>query len=299
MINFFRAKPPRAPLVSLDRRVRQLEIVTSRLVREGFAGQYHSAFHGRGLEFSQVREYQPGDDVRTIDWNVTARTSVPHVKEFVEERDLTLLVALDISASMTFGSLDRRKSELAAELVAVLSYAALKNNDRVGIVTFAERVERFVAPSRGRRHALHVIRTAVAAAPRRERSSIAPLARFAENVFRRRSVVVIISDFLDFPLGRNFTRLVRQHDVVALRVTDPRESILPNRGLVRFRDAESGAHGLVDLSSPKSRELILSRRALIDSELRRSGADVLELSTAAPYDRTLIHFFEKRGVRRR
>lgn len=296
-MNLFRARAPRPPVVSLHRRVRELEIVTARLVREGFAGQYHSAFHGRGLEFAQVREYQPGDDIRTIDWNVTARSGVPHVKQFVEERDLTILLALDTSASMGFGSLDRRKSDLAAELVAVLSYAALKNSDRVGLVTFAERVTKFIPPERGRNHVLHIVRTAAAATPR-GRSSLTALDSFLTNVFPKRAIVIVLSDFLDMALGRDFARLGRKHDVVAFRLTDPREAILPSRGLVRLRDAETGKLMTVDLAKKSFASELLRRRARIESDLRRAGVDLLELSTATPYDRTLISFFERRTARR-
>ena len=293
-MKLFFPKPPRQPAVSLHRRIRQLEIVTSKLVREGFAGQYHSAFHGRGLEFSQVREYQPGDDVRTIDWNVTARTGLPHVKQFVEERDLTILLALDISPSMSFGSIDRRKSEVAAELVSVLSYSALKNHDRVGLVTFSDKVHRFVTPKRGRAQVTAVTRAALVATPTGTRTTFVPLERFLHNVLRRRSVLIVLSDFLDATGGRELTRLGERHDVVAMRITDPREAILPRQGLVRLRDAEHGHRITIDLADPLPHSEMQRRRARLDSELRRAQIDTVEISTVTPYERPLVDFFQRR-----
>src|SRR3954466_12198657 len=244
----FRPKPPeiREPVA---RRVRELEVLSARMIRAGFAGDYHSAFHGRGIEFSQVREYLPGDDIRTIDWNVTARSGVPHVKEFVEERDLTVLVAVDVSGSMGFGSVDWRKCDVAAELAAVFAFSAVQNSDRIGLLLYANGVQGYIAPRRGRMHAQVIVRAAVDAAMRGPKgvADLEGAARYLEQVSTRRAVVIVISDFLDQNFERTMRRLNRRHDVVAIAVGDPREERFPDRGLAHVADAETGALRLIDL----------------------------------------------------
>lgn len=289
------------PVVPVARRVRELEITTARLVRQGFAGQYHAAFHGRGLEFSQVRDYIPGDDVRSIDWNVTARTGKPHVKEFVEERDLTMLIVLDVSGSMRFGSLDRRKSTVAAEVVAALSYAALYNGDRVGLLLYgAER--KFITPRRGRSHVQAVVREAILSDQTRapaNQTAFIETERFVTNVMKRRAVLIVISDFIGGDAFRSLRRLAARHDVVAIHVHDPREALFPSRGIVQLVDAESGARSTVDLAS---RGVIDRGRATLQRvplELSRAAVDSVSISTAAPYDRELVRFFERRVTRAR
>src|SRR6059058_2698208 len=227
----------------LSRRVAKLEVLSARLIRAGFAGDYHSAFHGRGIEFSQVREYQPGDDIRTIDWNVTARSGVPHVKEFVEERDLTVIVAIDVSGSMAFGSVDWRKCDVAAELAAVFAFSAVQNSDRIGLLLFSNGIQGYIAPRRGRMHAQVIVRAAVDAAMRGPKGvgDLEGAARYLEQVSTRRAVVIVISDFLDQNFERTMRRLNRRHDVVAITVGDPREERFPDGGLARVVDAESGA----------------------------------------------------------
>jgi uncharacterized protein (DUF58 family) len=298
MINFFRRRRADAIRVSLDRRIRELEMVTSRMIRAGFAGQYHSAFHGRGIEFAQVREYQPGDDIRTIDWNVTARTGVPHVKEFVEERDLTIIIAVDTSASMRFGSLDRRKIELAAELVTILSFAALKNRDRVGLLTFSNAIDAFIPPRSGRTHVQHLARRVLtAAAGTGGAADFELLSRYLGNLFVKRAVLIILSDFLDPGLEQPLRKLSGRHDVIAIELTDPREALFPRRGLVTLVDSESGRRRTVDLRAAS----VAENRQRIDSgvteAMRRTGVDHLKLSTAAPYDRPLREFFQRRVAR--
>ena len=239
---FFRPRKPRFR-VPLTRRVRDLEILSARLIRSGFAGDYHAAFHGRGIEFSQVREYQPGDDVRTIDWNVTARSGSPHVKEFVEERDLTVLVVVDVSGSMGFGSIDWRKCDLAAELVAVFAFSAVQNSDRIGLLLFSNGVQGYVPPRRGRMHAQVIVRAAVDAAMRGP-NGVADLegaARYLEQVSTRRAVVIVISDFLDQNFERTMRRLNRRHDVVAIAIGDPREERFPDGGLARVLELPVGS----------------------------------------------------------
>src|SRR5947207_1673588 len=245
---FFKRKPPelRKPI---PRRVRDLEIASARLIRAGFAGDYHSAFHGRGIEFAQVREYQPGDDIRTIDWNVTARSGVPHVKEFVEERDLTVVVAIDVSGSMGFGSVDWRKCDIAAELAAVFAFSAVQNSDRIGLLLFSTAARLYIPPRRGRPHAQVIVRAAVDAAMRGPQGAadFDGAGRFLERVNAKRSVVIVLSDFLDLNFERAVKRLHRRHDVVAVALSDPREERFPRGALARITDAESGQSRLVDL----------------------------------------------------
>jgi uncharacterized protein (DUF58 family) len=299
-MNFFRSRKPHFR-VPLTRRVRDLEILSARLIRAGFAGDYHSAFHGRGIEFSQVREYQPGDDVRTIDWNVTARSSVPHVKEFIEERDLTVIVAIDVSGSMAFGSIDWRKCDIAAELAAVFAFSAVQNSDRIGLLLFSNRVHAYIPPRRGRMHAQVIVRAVVDAAMRGP-SGVADLdaaARYLEQVSARRAVVIVISDFLDQNFERTLRRLDRKHDVVAIAVGDPREERFPDEGLAQVVDAESGAMRLVDLRRAGVDRRAVQRRQLNERRFRAAGIDHMMVSTAIPYDRELLRFFRERAVRRR
>jgi uncharacterized protein (DUF58 family) len=297
---FFRPRKPRFR-VPLTRRVRDLEILSARLIRAGFAGDYHSAFHGRGIEFSQVREYQPGDDVRTIDWNVTARSGTPHVKEFVEERDLTVLVAVDVSGSMGFGSVDWRKCDIAAELAAVFAFSAVQNSDRIGLLLFSNRIEGYIAPRRGRMHAQVIVRAAVDAAMRGPKgvADLEGAARYLEQVSTRRAVVIVISDFLEQNFERTMRRLNRRHDVVAITVGDPREERFPDHGLAQVADAETGALRLIDLRRADVARRGASRGQQNARRFRAAGVDHLNVSTAIPYDRQLLRFFRERAVRRR
>jgi uncharacterized protein (DUF58 family) len=296
-MNLFRSRPPTATAPNV-RRMRELEIASARLIRAGFAGDYHSAFHGRGIEFSQVREYQPGDDIRTIDWNVTARSGAPHVKEFVEERDLTIMVMIDVSASMAFGSLDRRKCDIAAELAAVFAFSAVENSDRIGLLLFSESVRSYVAPRRGRLHAQVAVRTAIGSAGMCSgRADLSQAALYLERVHPRRSVVVLISDFLDLDFEKTLRRLNERHDLVAVAVTDPREERFPPGGMVRLVDVENGERRLVDSSAVDLARRATLRRDQLAFRFQRAGVDHLDLSTAVPYDRQLLRFFKQR-VRR-
>lgn len=297
---FFRSRPPQYN-VPIVRRVRELEIASARLIRAGFAGDYHAAFHGIGIEFAQVREYQPGDDVRAIDWNVTARSGVPHVKEFMEERDLTILIALDVSGSMGFGSADWRKCDTAAELTAVFAFAAVQNADRVGLLTFAENVRRYVPARRGRPHAQLVVRNAIesAMAAPRGTANLERAALYLERIARKRAVLIIISDFLEMNFERTLRRLDLRHDVIAVSISDPREERLPQRGLGWFVDAESGARRLVDFKAADLARRTAQRRQHAARRFTMAHVDLLEVSTTAPYDRDLIRFFRERLARRR
>jgi uncharacterized protein (DUF58 family) len=299
-VRLFRSRAPqyRVPLV---RRVRELEIISARLIRAGFAGDYHSAFHGRGIEFSQVREYPPGDDVRTIDWNVTARSGVPHVKEFIEERDLTIIVALDVSASMAFGSVDWRKCDIAAELAAVFAFAAVENSDRVGLLLFADGVRHFIPPKRGHAHAQVIVRAAVDAAMTgcRGTSDFDRAATFLQRIQGKRAVVIVISDFLDYNFERTMRRLNTRHDVVAISVTDPREERFPEGGIARLVDAETGRTQIVDFNRAGVAKRAAQRQQQTVRRFRAAGVDLLNVSTAMPYDRELLRFFLERMRRPR
>jgi uncharacterized protein (DUF58 family) len=298
-VRLFRSKPPqyRAPLA---RRVRELEIISARLIRTGFAGDYHSAFHGRGIEFSQVREYQPGDDVRSIDWNVTARSGTPHVKQFIEERDLTVIIAVDVSGSMGFGSVDWRKCDIAAELAAVFAFSAVENSDRVGLLLFNETVQKFIPPRRGHGHAQVIVRAAIDAAMRgcSGESDFDHAAMFLHRIARKRAVILVISDFLDFNFERTLRRLNRRHDVVGVSVTDPREERFPAGGLARVVDAETGAMRLIDLRGAEVSKRAANRDQQTARRFRAAGVDLLTVSTAMPYDRDLVRFFRERMQRR-
>jgi uncharacterized protein (DUF58 family) len=296
--------------------VRQIQLLMKRTVNELLAGEYSSAFRGRGMEFAEVRAYQPGDDVRTIDWNVTARTGEPHVKQFVEERELTIMLVVDLSASGAFGSVDRFKNETAAELCAVLASVANMSNDKVGLLVFTDRVERFDPPRKGSRHALRLVRD-VLSFDAEGHATDAPVAlEHLAGVLRKRAVVFVISDFLFEGAGSSASSssggasrfesalklLARRHDVVALRVSDPREHQLPRAGLIELADAETGERRLVDTSSRRVRERFAARahrhNESLRGQMRRLGVDYAEVTTHEPYVRTLIELFKRREKRR-
>lgn len=272
--------------------------MSAKLVRSGLAGRYHAAFHGRGIEFAQVREYQPGDDVRTIDWNVTARSGIPHVKQFVEERDLSVLIALDASSSMQFGSLTKTKGDVALELLSIFSFAALANGDRVGMILFDERVRLYREPARSRSGTLRMLREAVerhSSCQGKTRPDIA--AEFVRRVMRRRAVVIMISDFLDFDPHQALRPLASGHDVIALQLIDPREERFPVKGLVRLVDLESGRRTDVDLSARRSPLDSLRWRSATDRALRALHVDRFEIPIASDYDQALLRFFNERARR--
>lgn len=292
------AGPSRVSRETLDR-VRRIRIRTRSILESGVAGSYHAVFKGRGMEFEEVREYQPGDDVRTIDWNVTARTGLPHVKKFVEERDLTLLLLVDVSGSQRFGSRYLQKREFATELSAVLAFSAVANHDRVGAVLFSDRIERYVPPARGLDHAQRIVRDLLADEPKGRGTDLAGALRFARQVLRRRSIVAIVSDFQDRGYERLLGSLRRRHDVIALHLVDPHEALLPDAGLVRLQDPETGSARVVDLGDAGNRRaLAASTRDAAASVFKRAGVDALALSTTDPYERPLRGFFEARGRRR-
>jgi uncharacterized protein (DUF58 family) len=285
----------------LFRKIRRIEIRTKGLVNEVFGGEYHSAFRGRGIEFSEVRPYQIGDDVRTIDWNVSARTGETYVKLFEEEREQTLLLAVDVSGSETFGTGGVLKREVAAEICAVLAFSAVRNNDKVGLLLFSDRVERFVPPRKGRRHALRLVRDLFAHEPASTGTDLAGAFDHLVRALRRRAIVIAISDFLDEGYERRLRALSGRHDVVAIHLSDPREEELPAAGLLTLRDAETGQPILVDTSSRRVREAFAQRaaerRRATEAALRSARVDTIAVRTDEDYVEPLVAFFRRRNRR--
>ncbi|MFO7610364.1 MAG: DUF58 domain-containing protein [Candidatus Krumholzibacteriia bacterium] len=282
--------------------VRRIEIRTRRLVDEVFSGEYHSVFKGTGMEFREVREYVPGDDVRTIDWNVTARTGDPFVKIFAEERELTVVLCVDMSRSGWFGSGDRNKVEVAAELCGVLAFSAIANKDKVGLVLFSDRVEKFIPPAKGRSHVLRLIRELLTFVPTGRGTDLNEPLRLLGSVLKRKATVFLVSDFWAGDFTRSLAILGRRHDVVAVRVRDPREIDLPAVGLVRWVDAESGGEFLVDTSSTAAATRLRARARLHDEHLERGlathGVDLVDIDATRSYAEPLRRFFLAREGRR-
>jgi len=285
----------------LVRVVRQLEITTRGLVRSLAAGDYASVFRGRGVEFAEVREYMAGDDIRTIDWNVTARLGVPYVKRFREERQLTVLLVIDVSASGHFGSALRTKRDLAAELAAVLALAGTRHRDRVGTVLYTDRIEWFAPPRSGRRHALTIVDRVLGVEPVGRGTNLPLALDYLEPLLRRRAAVVVISDFMDPDQWGAMERLAPRHDVVAIQLSDPRERALPSIGLATLWDPETGDWTTVDLSLEATRRQLHDRWAEFEASLAQrchaNRIDLLRLSTDRPYSEPLAAFFGRRDRR--
>ena len=285
----------------LFKKAKKIEIASRRLVDEQLAGQYHSVFKGRGLVFSDVRPYYAGDDVRSIDWNITARMNAPHVKQFVEERDRTVNLMIDMSASGYFGSRGSTKREIAAELAAVVAFSAIKNNDRVGLYIVTDKVERYVPPKKGRRHVMRVIGEILAFEPTSRRTDLAKGLDFLGKVARRRSVVFLVSDFLGAGDWERAMRIAAQrHEIVPVVVADPLEQQLPDVGLVVLEDLETGQVVEVDTSSHARRDFAVRARKAADvrdQALRRINLDIVEVDTNRPYVDALIAFFKARAKR--
>ncbi len=283
------------------KKVRYLEISTRGLVNEVVGGEYHSVFKGRGISFAEVREYSYGDDVRTIDWNVTARTGHPYVKVFEEERELTVMLVVDASASGEFGSRERMKGELAIELCALMAFSAIKNQDKVGLIIFSDRMEKFVPPRKGRRHVLRVLRELFYHRPKGRGTDIAVALEYLSHVLKRRAVVFLVSDFLADGFQKPLAVAGRRHDLVAVRVSDRREEELPPIGLVEFEDPETGEHVVVNTSDRRFREqyreVTRIDRESLERTLRRSGVDLVDVRTGEPYMKPLMRFFRQRARR--
>ncbi len=284
-------------------KVRRVEIQTRRLVTDALAGEYHSIFKGRGMEFAEVREYMMGDDIRTIDWNVTSRTGSLHVKKFTEERELTVLLLLDASGSSDFGTRSRFKRELAAEIGALLAFSAIKNNDRVGALVFTDDVEMYVPPRKGRSHVLRVIRDLLYFEPRGRGTNLARACEYLNRITRKRAVVFLLSDFLDSGFEKPLRVAAKKHDLISIFISDPVESEIPGVGLVELEDAETGRRLLVDTSDRKAmvafHERARERARRKREELGAMGVDVIDVETGIPYDRPLLRFFQMRSRRLR
>ncbi|MDB6124173.1 MAG: hypothetical protein JWQ71_3166 [Pedosphaera sp.] len=308
------------------KKIRQIELRTNRLVSETLAGQYHSVFKGQGMNFEEVREYQPGDEVRAIDWNVTARMNHPFVKKFVEERELTLMLLVDVSGSGLFGSGEQSKREMAAEIASVLAFSAIRNNDKVGLILFTEEVEKFIPPRKGRRHVLRVIREILFYEPKRRGTNLNLALEFLTRVTPHKAIAAVVSDFL----GQNITtgalastrrqsgmvlpqslaqasftalrQANRRHDVVAIQITDRYELELPPIGLLVLKDGETGEVVEVNAGDPRKREAFAQRQAKAQAELlrvfRSANIDSIQLRTDQPYGKALGRFFETREKRR-
>ena len=281
--------------------VKRIEIRTNRLVNEALGGEYHSVFKGRGMEFDEVREYQYGDDIRTIDWNVSARLGHFYVKRYVEERELTVVLLVDLSASKDFGTVRRFKNELAAELAALLAFSAIKNNDRVGALIFTDVVEKFIPPKKGRKHVLRVVRELLAYEPQHRRTSIETAVRYLNNVLTKKCVIFLISDFIDQGYEKALRVANQRHDLVALAINDPCERDLPRAGILQLIDPETQEVFWVDTSLNQVRERykklsadFLERRNKI---FKRNRIEFVDLFTDKPYDVPLVKFFRQRAKR--
>jgi len=287
----------------LAKKIRRIQITTTRIVNQVMAGQYQSAFRGRGMEFAEVREYTPGDDIRTIDWNVTARFGKPFVKQFVEERELTVLFLNDLSGSQFFGSVNRLKSELAAEICAVLAFSAIRNNDRVGSVLFSDTIHNFIPPKKGTQHVLRVVRDLLYTRPENRGTDIAGVLDYLNRIQKRRAVVFLVSDFLGSDFEKNLRLAARRHDLVAVVVEDPREYELPDAGWLTLRDPETGRAWTVNTSRKQVRDTWKSEmeklRADRDRLLKSIGIDTLYVSTAHSYESDLYRFLKNRARRMR
>jgi uncharacterized protein (DUF58 family) len=288
-------------LKEILKRIRRIEIITKRMVNDLFSGEYHSVFKGQGMEFDEVREYQPGDDVRTIDWNVTARMGAPYIKRFVEERELVVMFLLDVSASGLFGTHSKTKIDTAAEICALLAFSAIQNNDKVGAIIFSDRVEQYIPPDKGRRHALHVIRNLLFFEPKGTGTDISTALGYLMRVIKRRAIVFVLSDFVSDDFSKPLAMAAKKFDVVAVRIQDKRENDLGRGRLVRLWDQEKGMERIADLSSAKNRErftrLVSAERDRMNTLFTRYGVDSIDIDTAADYVRPLNLFFRARARR--
>lgn len=285
------------------RKVRRIEISTRGMVNDVFSGEYHSVFKGRGMNFAEVREYQFGDDIRSVDWNVTARVGAPFVKVFEEERELTVMLVVDVSRSGDFGTAERMKGEIAVELCALLAFSAIKNHDKVGLIIFSDRIEKFVPPRKGRSHVLRVLRELLYHEPEGTGTDIGQALGYLTRVIRRRAVVFVVSDFLGDDYRKPLSVAGRRHDVVAVRIADPREHQLPAVGYVELEDAETGDRIVVDTADPAFRERFdresRARREAAEKMFRSLKVDFVDIHTDEPYFDPLSRFFRQRARRLR
>jgi uncharacterized protein (DUF58 family) len=283
----------------LLKKVRKIEIKTKGLSKHIFSGEYHSAFKGRGMSFSEVRSYQFGDDVRNIDWNVTARTGDAHVKIFEEERELTVILLVDVSQSSYFGTTKQLKQGIITEICAVLSFSAIQNNDKVGVIFYSDQIEKYIPPKKGRQHILRIIRELLDLEPRKKGTNLALALEFFNNVIKKRSICFVLSDFIAEDYESPLRIASRRHDMIGMHLFDPREASMPDVGLIRAIDAETGMPGWIDTSMPtvrrKLEEAFLKKQQYFYSIFRKSGAQTVDIRTDLPYVNTLLQFFKKRS----
>ena len=284
----------------LLKKVRRIEIKTRGLSRNIFAGQYHSAFKGRGMAFSEVREYQYGDDIRDIDWNVTARYVRPYVKVFEEERELTVILLIDVSGSRDFGSVNVMKKEVITEIAATLAFSAIQNNDKIGVVFFSDKIEKFIPPQKGKKHILYIIRELIDFKPQDTKTDIAQVLKFLTNAIKKRCTTFLISDFIDKDGFKDALTIAnRKHDVVAIQVYDRRETELPSVGLMKIKDAETGAERWIDSSSARVREAYKEwwnrRQTIMSDSFKKCRVDSVSIRTEDDYVKALIALFDKRS----
>lgn len=286
----------------LLKKVRKIEIKTKGLSNHIFTGEYHTAFKGRGMAFSEVREYQTGDDIRSIDWNVTARYNTPFVKVFEEEREINVMLIVDVSASGDFGTSSQFKRELATELSAVLAFSAINNNDKVGVIFFSNKVEKFIPPKKGKTHILHIIREVLAFESENKETDLTEALNYFNNIIKKRSIVFVLSDFISHDFESSLRIANKKHDVIAIHIHDKREDSIPNIGLITLRDAETQKTTYVDTSNKKTREDFTKNQKKIHRKLknifRSTGTDYINLLTGEDYVGALIRFFKKRGKRK-
>lgn len=288
----------RMEAVDLIKKVRQIEIKTRGLSNHIFAGQYHTAFKGKGMAFSEVREYQVGDDIRDIDWNVTARTNRPHIKVFEEEREMTVMLLIDVSGSQNFGSRTIKK-EMVTEMAATLAFSAIQNNDKIGVIFFSDQIEKFIPPKKGKKHILYIIRELIEFQPTHHKTDVSLALQFFANAIKKRSTAFLISDFIDCGTIKDpLTIANSKHDLVAIQVYDNRDSDLPNVGLLKLKDAESGRERWIDSSSSTVRELYFKAWEKAQSELKhemdKSSVDYISVSTEEDYVKALLRLFSRR-----
>lgn len=286
----------------LIKKVRKIEIKTRGISKQLFSGEYQSAFKGRGMAFSEVREYIPGDDIRTIDWNVTARFNHPYVKIFEEERELTVVLMVDVSQSEFFGTNTQFKKDLITELCAILAFSAIQNNDKIGVIFFSDKIEKFIPPKKGKSHILQIIRELIEFKPESKGTNLTEAMRFMTNVIKKRSIVFVLSDFMDSDFEHSLKIAGRKHDTIAVRIYDKREESLPNMGLVQMMDVETGEKFWVDTSSSKVRSDYLNRWYKRQENLRtmllKNNVDQIDIRTDESYIVPLKNFFKRRESRR-
>lgn len=283
--------------------IRRIQITTSRMVSDVFSGQYKSVFKGRGMEFDEVRQYQPGDEIRTIDWNVTARMGHPYVKKFMEERELTVMLLLDLSRSNYFGTVDKLKRQIAAEICSVLAFSAIQNNDKVGLIIFTDRIEKFIPPRKGTSHVLRIVKEALYFKPRGKKTNIPQALEYLNKVCHRSTVAFLVSDFYDAAFEKPLSIANKRHDLVAITITDPKELDLPDIGIVALNDAETEETFTLDTSNQALRQNFKQNALRIVGERKKTfdrlRVDSVDIRSDIPYNRTLFKFFRMRERRMR